>query len=232
MFQGATHLTEVVFRNDMSAVLVTGAEGKKVVFDEENPDAKRLLAELAETIARSFCKELDESMKAGATRHLQNHDSLVILYDKHGPAGFASGFSKEELLDLHGIAIAPRAKGSGAARIMLNLLRSASGAKGITFTTQNPVMFRLLRSICTTTYPNPQGNVPEVLQSHITMLTQGRPGLLSPATGVIRDLYSHCLYPVLPESRDLVVNEWFSRMLETYEGRTRNAFIFLGQGFR
>lgn len=232
MFLGDTQIKEEQHQDGTVTALMTAHGGGRVLFNEENPDTRRIFTELTVTTTHSFGGELDESSRDGTLHHVQDHDELVILYDKQGPAGFASGFSREEFLYLHGIAIAPRAKGFGAARRMVDTLRKASGVQGITFTTQNPVMFCLLRSVCADAYPNPQYGVPEHLQPQVTAFAQDRPGSLDPTTGIIRNLYGRCLYPELPESKDSAVNAWFTQALEVSEGKTRHAFIFVGHGFR
>lgn len=232
MFLGDVQIKESQHQDGTVTVLVTAHEGGRVLFNEENPDTRQIFTELTVTTTHSFGGELDESSRDGTLYHVQDHDELVILYDRQGPAGFASGFSQGEFLYLHGIAIAPRAKGLGAGRRMVEALRKASGRQGITFTTQNPVMFCLLRSICADAYPNPEYGVPEHLQPQVAMLAHDRPGSLDATTGVIRDLYGRCLYPELPESKDAAVNTWFAKTLEVSEGKTRHAFLFVGHGLR
>lgn len=232
LFLGNPDICEFSEPDGIVLTLVTSRAGR-IYFDEKNPTAQEVFTELTLLTAHSFGMELDETSNDGTLHHLQDHDVLVMLHDEKGIAGFASGFfSMDGLFYLHGIAIAPRAKGRGAARRMVNLMLGVSGTTGITFTTQNPVMFCLLRSICATTYPTSEHSIPAHLQKQVIAVMQGRNGTLDPVTGIVHDLYGRCLYPQLPESRDSAVNSWFAEALNVSAGQTRNAFVFVGQNPR
>ncbi len=230
MFLGDPDICDFLEPDGIRLTLVTSRDSR-IYFDEKNSAAQEVFAELTVLTAHSFGMELDETSSDGTLHHLQDHDVLVMLHDEKGIAGFASGFfSKDGLFYLHGIAIAPRAKGRGAARRMVRIMLNVSGTAGITFTTQNPVMFCLLRSICTATYPASEHGIPAHLHKQVISLMQGRNGTLDPFTGIVHNLYGRCLYPQLPESRDPAVNEWFAKALNVSAGQTRNAFVFVGQG--
>lgn len=232
MFVGDVQVNEIGDQ-DGSILSLVRAESGRVLFDEQNPEVKKMFDTLTFLTAKSFGMELDEASVDGTRHHLQDHDILVMAHDRQGIAGFASGFfSNDNLFYLHGIAMAPHAKGRGIGRRMVDLLFKSSGMQGITFTTQNPVMFCLLRSICAVTYPNPNEGIPSRLHGSVVAIMQGRNGALDPATGIVRNLYGRCLYPQLPRSNDAAVNAWFVDALEVSAGQTRHAFSFIGLGSR
>jgi GNAT superfamily N-acetyltransferase len=230
-FPADTHCDEVWKGGDFSVVLVRQRNGRKTVLDESIPSVQGLIAELSALTARSFGMPLDESSSDGTRAHLQGVDALALLYEGQRVVGFASGFfPRAGMFYLHGIAVAPEAKGKGTASVLVKTLWAESGLDEIAFTTQNPIMFALLRSLAKTVYPNPRENIPSHLQMKATELMQGRPGTFNPATGGARNLYNRCLYNAIPKSSDEEVDRWFGFALGIRQWQTRHALLLLGEG--
>lgn len=203
--------------------------GEQIVFDDEQPCVTQLISDLTRMTAQSFGSSLNEASDEGTRQHIEGVDGLAILHNKQEVFGFASGlFPREGLFYLHGVAISPVAKGYGRARILLQSLKEGSRLGAIAFTTQNPLMFCLLRSMYREVYPNPEGGLPISWREQANRLMTGRTGEFNPETGVAKNLYSKCLYDSVPFSRDETVNAWFSNLLNIQCGQTRDGFLFLG----
>jgi hypothetical protein len=208
------------------------AEGKLLFFDETKEIVQHLFSVFTKMTAGSFGIPLDESKDDGTRQHVQGVDALMIAHSGENVLGFASGFfPREEITYLHGVAIAPEAKGCGVGLRLVKALVETSGLKNLAFTTQNPIMYCLLRDISQHVYPSPEDqSVPLRLHDRTCRLMQDRSGVFEPATGISRNLYSKCLYASLPESSDHAVNRWFEDSLKAERGNTRDAFCFIGEG--
>lgn len=212
------------------SVSVFGGNGTTLFFDESRKDVQELISELTLLTALSFGMPLDEESNDGTRHHIQNVSALAILHTEDEALGFASGiFPREDSFYLHGIAISPKAKGHGAAKKLVGALHELSGLEIMAFTTQNPVMFCLARSVCREIYPNPEKGLPDVFQKQATRLMNGRSQTFEQGSGVCRNLYTRCLYEFLPPCGDESVNEWFDSELDVHEGQTCHGFLFMGQ---
>ena len=209
-------------------VSILKRDGGQVAFDEGLEVTQLVMQELSSIAASGFGIPRDNR---GVHSHVQDVDALLLLHDNTKILGFASAlFPREGFLYLHGIVLSPEVKGKGGAGLLVRSLLSVCDCRDMAFSTQNPVMFCLLRSICHAVYPSPEVNeVPEHFWPRLIKLLDGRSGILDPKTGVRLNAYSQCLYPQIPESNDSSVNEWFSEKLMIEDGKTNNGFLFIGE---
>lgn len=190
-----------------------------------------LLAKLQKITTESFGIELDCGMD-GVRNHVVNADSIAFLHDNDSILGFASSkiHLKDKVFYLHGVATAQGYKCRGAGSKLVRTLSDMASMERIAFTTQNPIMFCLLRSMCTKVYPQPElSEVPARLREIGKRLVTDRPGIMNPKTFVISGLYDKCLYDIISDSDDEPVNSWFESALEIKRNSTRNGFLFIGE---
>lgn len=216
------------------SVIILG--NPRVVFAEA--DACGLVDDIVDEVqivsAESFGVELKNKSREGIKNHVISVDSLALLYQGDNIAGFASAkhFSLDDVFFLHGIAVSPNAKGRGAGAFLAKSLIRHVNLHRVSFTTQNPFMFCLLRSITARIFPSPQEpDVPFRLYDLGEKLINGRRGSFNPSTFVIKGLYNGCLYSSIPASRDSAVNDWFTASLNIVDGITRDGFLFIGEGY-
>lgn len=113
---------------------------------------------------------------------------------------------------------------------LVKILFDNSGMQKLACTTQNPIMFCFLRKLFNKVYPSPEQKlVPDNLRSLGLKLIRGRRGVFHQDTFIVEDLYSRCLYPKIPESKDQIVNNWFKNALKIKEGLTCNGFLFIAE---
>lgn len=181
--------------------------------------------------AESFGVEPKNKSRDGIRNHVITVDSLAILHQQNKMVGFASSklFPLDDTFYLHGVAVVPHLKGRGVGAMLVRTLADRSGLKRIAFTTQNPLMFCLLRSLLAKIFPSPEERVvPSQLREVGKRLVFGRSGNFDPSTFIIRCLYGNCLYDSLPHTRDVNVNRWFIDALNVVNGVTRDGFLFIG----
>jgi ribosomal protein S18 acetylase RimI-like enzyme len=179
----------------------------------------------------SFGTELEDQSQDGVREHVVNTGSLALLHDHEKVLGFASSktFREEEIFYLHGVAVAKNFKSKGGGLALTRTLMEMSGMMRIAFTTQNPIMFCLLKSFCASVYPDPRHkDVPQKICHLGPSLISGRPGTFDAASFVANEIYERCLYDRIPDSRDPAVNSWFAESLGIMNGRTTNAFLLIG----
>lgn len=206
---------------------------KLMMLDPENAESvDHLIEDLQIITAESFGTELETKSDDGVRNHVVNVDSIAFLHDHDKILGFASSklFPEEKLFYLHGVATARSFKCKGVGNKLICTLMEAANLYRIAFTTQNPIMFCLLRSLCKKVYPNPESKeVPVNLKELGIKLISERPGKLDPRTFVITELYDRCLYDKIPDSNDKCVNQWFQTVLNVKNGLTRDGFLFIGE---
>ena len=209
----------------------------KLLAEEHTTMLDGLLSDLQVLTAESFGTELERHSCDGVRDHIVNVDALAFLHDGDNVLGFASSkrFPQDDsLFYLHGVAIANAFKGNGGSVALIKTLMGLTPSTKSAFTSQNPIMFCALRNMCSRVYPSPeQASIPLELERLGTDLVSGRPGDFDPKTFVAKNLYGRCLYNGLPDCRDREVDLWFSNVLGTDDRRyTRNAFLFIGEGYR
>ncbi|HUC02127.1 MAG TPA: GNAT family N-acetyltransferase [Candidatus Paceibacterota bacterium] len=201
--------------------------------DDNQEFVDHLVGALEKITTESFGSELDKDGPDGVRAHLINVDSLAFLYDDGKILGFASSqlFAAEGIFYLHGVAIAPDFKGRGAGLALSKALIENVGLPWLAFTTQNPIMFCFAESLCEEVYPRPsmKRTSSEVRSLAVALNVKRRWEGLDLRTFRIENLYKSCLYGTIPGCADPVVNEWFERSLGISDGRTRNAFLFVGK---
>ena len=209
----------------------------KLLAEEHTTMLDGLLSDLQVLTAESFGTELERHSCDGVRDHIVNVDALAFLHEGNNVLGFASSkrFSHDDsLFYLHGVAIANAFKGNGGSIALIKTLMGLTSSTKIAFTSQNPIMFCALQNMCNRIHPSPgQVSIPLELEKLGMDLVSGRPGNFNPKTFVARDLYGRCLYNGLPDCKDEKVDSWFSDVLGVDERRyTRNAFLFIGEGYR
>ncbi len=223
---------EIPHQGEIS-VAVIHKKGDRLQFDEDKPFIRQMISELSSVTAEGFGSPLDEKSNDGTRAHIQRVTGLSVLHDSRNLLGFASGiFPREDFFYLHGVVVSPTAKGRGGARALVRALLEPSGLDEVSFTTQNPVMFCMLRSLCKDVYPNINATIPPCLHPRAAELVRGRADTFDNENGILRNLYGRCLYPELPVSSDEAVNKWFSQSLNVNDRQTRDGFLFIGQGVR
>ncbi|MDP4000650.1 MAG: GNAT family N-acetyltransferase [bacterium] len=230
-----TFLAEQLFiTTDQGEFSISTLDNPKVTFAEPgNQEFTDDLIDMMQVIvAESFGVEPKNKSRDGIRNHVITVDSLAILHQQNKIVGFASSklFPLDDTFYLHGVAVAPHLKGKGAGAMLVRTLADRAGLKRIAFTTQNPLMFCLLRSLLAKIFPSPgEKMVPSQLREVGTRLVFGRSGNFDPVTFIIRYLYGNCLYDSLPISRDVNVNRWFTDALNVVNGITRDGFLFIGE---
>ena len=204
-----------------------------VLADSANAEVvNRLIGDLQKITAESFGAELDTGTDDGVRNHVVDSETIAFLYDRDKILGFASSklFPEEETFFLYGVATARSSKCRGVGKKLIHTLSNMAGMKRIAFTTQNPIMFCLLRSLCTRVYPQPEHpKVPLKFKRFGTRLVADKPGSMDPDSFVITGLYGRCLYDEIPDSYDKKVNQWFQTALKVEDGLTSNGFLFIGE---
>jgi hypothetical protein len=204
-----------------------------VLTDSVNTDiVDRLMGDLQKIATESFGTELDNETTDGVRNHVVNSETIAFLHDRDKILGFASSklFPEEEVFFLHGVATARSSKCRGVGKKLIYTLSNMSGMKRVAFTTQNPIMFCLLRSLCKKVYPQPeQPKVPAEFKQFGYKLITDRSGNMDPDSFVITGLYERCLYNEIPDSYDKIVNQWFQTTLKIEDGLTSNGFLFIGE---
>lgn len=201
--------------------------------DTRRPAFEALLNVLGPLVGESFGLAMRERSADGVRSHVERVDGIVFLEQDDELVGFASArylLPLYKIFYLHGVAIHPKAKGKGGSKELIKALASLAPSWPIAFTTQNPVMYDVLRGLYGKTYPHPYvSDIPDAVQSIARYIMQYRPCRFDSCKGVAEGLYDECLYATLPASRDPIVNDWFASALEVEDGRTRNGFLFLGE---
>lgn len=214
-------ITISVLKNPKPALV--SLENKEVV--------DSIINDLGVIATESFGAKLDEQTNDGVRNHVIEVDSLGFIHKQNKLLGFASSklFHEDRLFYLHGVAIATEFKGRGGGTILVKKLAEIAGFPRIAFTTQNPIMFCLLKKLCRKVYPRPGvEEIPQELKKLGCKIIDGRSDGLNPEKLVVNQLYGRCLYNQIPDCTDLIVKQWFTESLEIEGGLTRNAFLFIG----
>ena len=191
-----------------------------------------LVDRLDHLATESFGGQLDPRSKDGVRDHVINVGALALLHTNGKVHAFASAKTlvEEQVFYLHGVAVSQHIKGRGAGTALTYALLKASGLTHIAFTTQNPIMYRLMTRLCHTVHPSPSiSRVPVELHQLGRRLVTNRPGEFDPTTFVIRNLYEKCLYNRIPECGNKLTDDWFKTALHMVEGCTRDAFLLMGK---
>lgn len=192
-----------------------------------------LSASLCVVVNQSFGTDLENDGDDGIRNHIVNVDSIAFIHNNEQVMGFASAKllgKNNTVLHLHGVAVDDEFKGRGFAKRLVSGLLIVGGFTHLTCTSQNPVMFSLLSSVCDKVYPSiGEAKIPSEIISLGENSIIGRAGTLDPKTFIIKDLYEKCLYQSLPRSKVDAVNDWFDSSLGVKDGTTRDAFLFVGE---
>jgi hypothetical protein len=196
---------------------------------------EKLVFQADNVVSRSFgaCLEGCDSTR----EHLLDIDAVSFAYSEEKILGFASAkvIPKKKLFFLHGVVVDPEIKAMGVGGFLVKSLLKDNDDNDfdwISFTTQNPVMFQFLKSLCNgNVIPSPDGiSVPENLKSLAKELIKNREGIFNEETLVIEGLYKKCLYDEIPTSSDTSTQNWFEESLCFDENRKSNhGFLFFGK---
>jgi hypothetical protein len=225
-------VTSFGWRNIFISVI---KNSKSILTKKENEEfTNNLVDEIQVITAESFGTKMDTQSDDGVRNHVVNAQAIALLHDSTKTFGFASfnDIPEDKLLYLHGIAIANNLKGMGAGPAIVKTLTNMTKLPRIAFTTQNPIMFCLLKKICSEIYPCPENElVPQNLRVLGEKLINGRSKGLNHQTFVVNDLYEECLYDPIPDCSIKNVNQWFTKALKINNGITRNGFLFVGEKY-
>jgi hypothetical protein len=160
---------------------------------------------------------------------LLNVDELVFLDDQGELVGFSTGHSYPDqgLFYLDGVVMLPKAGGGGKGTALIETISNGFGR--LACTTQNPVIFRLMRKMMVSVSPSPEKPETSDALRDVAVRLVGKRGHLDPKTFVIRDLYPSCRYTEIPSSGDPQIDRWFRDALDVVSGQTRNGFFLIGQ---
>jgi len=195
--------------------------------DESIPviEAARVIA------ADGFGVDIQSQSLEGIRDHLINVSAcaFVCLGELMGFASIKI-FDELDVLYLHGIAMRTDCQLKGLGKRLLQEIINLYPKSKISFTTQNPVMYDVLSSLCCRAYPSPQDHVvPAYLQELGTQLMAGRRGKFNKETFVTEGLYQKCLYDTIPQSRNSSTDQWFQHALGMENRKTKNGFLFIGE---
>ncbi len=235
---GMSNLREFLSANNARSFAWNGAmisilpEPKLALTSEKHVEfVDQLISKLETLTSGSFGRELENHTQDGVRCHVENVESLAFLHDDDEVFGFASSklFPDHGVFYLHGVAMAENSKWKGGGRALMRTLMNISKLNRIAFTSQNPIMYSLLRKLCERVYPDPkEHHVPASLHELGHELIKGRPGEFDCSTFIATDIYGRCLYDSIPKAKDTMANDWFARSLNIMNGNSRNAFLFIG----
>lgn len=195
-----------------------------------------VVAELIHRVATNAFGKAPEGKSSDEMRtHLEKIARVAVLYhgdEKNEITGFASAgiFPDDHLMYLNRIAVDRCGHGAGIGKILFETLEAHIALPHCALTTQNPVVFNLMKKRYARIFPSPNENVvPPRLRDLGTRLLQDRYKTFDPCAFTITDLYDECMYLRIPESRDPEVNRWFEITLGIVDGRTRNGFLFIAE---
>ena len=212
-------------------------DGCNMIFVEDtrdilNQDESIPVIEAARVIAADgFGVDVQLKSLEGIRDHLINVSAcaFVCLGEL---MGFASVkiFDELDVLYLHGIAMRTDCQSKGLGKRLLQEIINLYPKSKITFTTQNPVMYDVLNSLCCKVYPSPQNHiVPTYLQELGAELMAGRRGKFSKETFVSEGLYQKCLYDKIPQSKNSSVDQWFQHALCMENRKSKDGLLFIGE---
>ncbi len=195
---------------------------------------EKIVQEVDEVVSKSFgvCLEGCDS----AREHLLGVDLISIVY-KEKILGFASAKVDHEckLFYLHGVVIDPEIKGFGIGTLLIKSLLEKEDIKYISFTTQNPIMFLVSRSLCNDfIFPSPDSTKISIdILKMAQKIAKEREGVFNEQTFVIEDLYKKCLYKEIPRVSDEDVQQWFEKGLcFDDKSQSNHGFLFIGKSSR
>lgn len=186
----------------------------------------QIISEITQATTNGFgIPREEEDMKS----HIFDAQNIGIVHKDGSLAGFATtqNFPEMDVCYLHGIAISMT--GCGIGLILLQRMFLESGMAKFGFTTQNPAMYAIAKRCTIQIYPNPE-NLPDFEMVEIgRKLVENRSGYFL-ETMSIMDLYTECLYPMLPIPKDDYLWRWWKKMLRIdHERKSRDGIIFVGR---
>src|SRR3989338_8223295 len=190
-----------------------------------------IIYRLREIAADSFGVEIEDKSLEGIRDHVIHVDVCALGYINKVLIGFASVRILHELdiLFVHGIAVLMDEQTKGAGSKLLKALIEHYTKNRLAFTTQNPVMYDVIKKFCRDVYPSLEQKGPEKIQGIGCKLMEGRRGVFNPRTFVSQNLYSCCLYDSIPLSKKQFVNEWFDRVLRIQNRITSDGILLIGK---
>jgi GNAT superfamily N-acetyltransferase len=220
---------ETIVRVSNCAIMII--DDPKNFFSRTN-ESDALINELRVIAADSFGVEIEDKSLRGIRDHVINVDVCALCFLDEILVGFASVriLEKDNILFLHGIAIREKIQARGIGSLVMEILIDYCKNKTIAFTAQNPVMYDLLIRFCNKIFPSPGQNVPETMYDLGCHLAGGRNGIFDPKSFTIKNLYSQCLYPQIPKSKNMIVDQWFEKALRFESDRsTRDGILLIGK---
>ncbi|GEM_PF-6061172 len=229
---------EMFFKNEQvktvgSNIRCALVENPAALFNSEDGDTVAELIHLV--IAQAFGKDPEGKNTGEIRAHIKKIARVAVLYrgdEKNEVIGFSSAgiFDQHHLMYLNRIAVDNRVRENGMGRVLLETLEDHIALPHCALTTQNPVVFNLMRKKYARIFPSPNESMtPSRLHDLGSDLVKNRYKLFDQHTFVITDLYDECMYPCIPDSHDSEVDHWFKKTLHVIDGRTRNGFLFIAE---
>ncbi len=194
---------------------------------------KSIVTEITAFTAKSFGQTLDENSGDGVYSHLITASKLILVHSDEEILGFGAEkhVEVEDVVYLHGAVVSNKVKGLSIGKMLMEIRVADSKKSRFAFTTQNPLMYCIGMSVANGKITPSHANrgIPATLADDGQKILQDRPGVFNPETFVVQSLYSTCLYSLIPQCHNQVINHWFNQSLEIKEGQTRNAFLFIGK---
>jgi len=162
--------------------------------------------------------------KEDIENHIQEADILSIFYCNQEPVGFASYRDLEDILYLHGVAVARKCQKQGFLnRSLRSILSQNNKYNYLAYRTQNPVMYYVGKKLAEQSrgeiYPTlSSSEIPEYISRVAHKVCSEILKSQCPDDLIFRGIYGSALYQELPRSPDARVNEYFHRVLDLDNG--------------
>lgn len=197
-------------------------------------DNEFVLDAFNDATASAFGAENRDEGHDGVREHVLNVRSIAVCYSESDILGFASikHFEGLDVFYVHGIVTRSELQGSGVGYKMIKgLLTSIQKPRFISLTTQNPVVYYMIKQYCSSIFPSPEYSfIPKYIQDIGIKLMKHRQGEFDSTTFMSRNLYSRCLYGKgVPVSRDEELNQWFGKSLGVESGESNDGFLLIGE---
>lgn len=212
-------MKEISLINGICIEYYTSAQFKEV----ETPG---IISEITQVTSNGFGSPRDkEDMRS----HIFDAENIGIIRKNDVLAGFATtqNFPEMDLCYLHGIAVDSTGVGTGSILLQYMLLESSMNRFG--FTTQNPSMYLSAKKTTVQIFPNPDTKPDAETVGYDKNLVAHRKGYFL-ETMVVMELYTECLYPVIPIPKDDFLWRWWQQMIRVdSKGKSRDGIVFVGK---
>ncbi len=201
-------------------------------FEENQEKGDMLIKQIDSVVLSGFGHELGDGVD-GTRNHVVETSLIALAVLNNKIIGFASckifPFFDYQTFFLHGVAVDDNCKGRGIGFKLVSLLYGISRMEYIALTTQNPIMYSLIRKMSKNIYPSLDSVSCEdylpLIRRMIRILD--RPGFFYEKDLTYYDLYSQCLYERIPVSRCKDVDNYFKNKLRMDSNRQTLDGLFI-----